>query len=243
MTDWTDSELRAAFRSLEAPADPEVGFAHRLFDDLVHALDKAAAADPVARRTPTAPTPDDEAEPATIPLTPEALRRPRPDRRWKLLRIAAAAALVTGIAIGITRWRSDETQSLTATIPAGLVRLDEHCRRSLASVDSAVTDFDAATRGGFGPLSAENLRVLITTIDQFTAAALTATAQEDLPPRIRHRLEQAQALAASALRALDDPGPQSTLRARDAQYAARDTLAGALRIAADGGASACLPPW
>jgi hypothetical protein len=241
MTDWTDSDLRAAFRSLDGPADPRVEFADRLFEDLLVALDEAAAADPGARRTPTAPRPGDEAEPATLPLTPDALGRPRPDRRRKLLRVAAAAALVIGTAIGITRLRSDQTQSLTATIPAGLVRLDEHCRRTLASVDSAVTDFDAATAGGYGPLSADNLRVLITTIDQFIAAALTVAAQEDLPPRIRHPLEQARAQAADALRALDDGGPDSTLRARDAQYAARDTLAGALRIAADGGASACRP--
>jgi hypothetical protein len=243
MTGWTDADLYAAFGSLEGPVDPRPEFAGRLFDDLMRAVDEPATADASAVPPGPALWDDDEREPVIVPLEPVVARRRLASRRQRLLGAAAVVALVAAAAIGVVRWRSNGTDSLTAAIPANLVRLDEHCRSALAPVSSAIADFDAAAASGRGPLSADDLRVLATAIDQFSAAAVAVTAEPGLPSRIRRPLEQAQATAADALRALDDSGSESMLRARDAQYAARETLTGALRIAADDGAVACRPPW
>jgi hypothetical protein len=243
MTSWTDADLYAAFESLEGPVYPRPEFAGRLFDDLVRAVDQAATADASAGPPRPALRDDDERESVIVPLEPVAARRRLASRRLRLLGAAAVVVVVTAAAMGVVRWRSDGTDSLTAAIPANLVRLDEHCRSALAPVSSAISAFDAAAASGRGPLSADDLRVLVTAIDQFSAAAVVVTADQGLPSRIRRPLEQAQATAADALRALDDGGSESTLRARDAQYAAREALAGALRMAADDGAVACRPPW
>jgi hypothetical protein len=242
MTEWTDAGFQAVFRSLDAPADPGGEFADRLFEHLLGALDRAEATEPVVERAGPTPDPDAESEAAVIPSLPDALGRRRTNGRWWLLRVAAVAALVMGAAIGVSRWRSDGTQSLTAAVPANLVGLDDHCHNALPAVGSAISELDVPTASGYGPFSTDKLRVVITVIDQFTTAALVV-APEDLPSSIRNPLEQAQATAASALRALDDGGPDSALRARDAQYAAREALAGALRIAATDGAAACRPTW
>ena len=250
MTSWTDAELEEAFGVLDHAAEPSAEFRERLFADMLHALDPGS--EPTPRSAGFGPepmtAPPSSSEDGEIGIVAPTSAAPRPSQRgflWRFGFVVAAAAVLAIAVVGFVRRESNRDPSLTAGMPPGLVDLDEYCRAALSDLESSIVAFDEpGEAGGGGLYTARRLRPVAADLEGFAAGALAATpAGDERIDRVRRPLEQGEATAGEALRALDTGSSGSAIRARDALFAARETVGGALRLAVEAGASSCQPSW
>jgi hypothetical protein len=253
MRHWTDAELWSALQALEGRVEPDPRFAELLFDELVRATleARADAGDVGSQATPVgvelgpkgAMGITADAARVVVPFTPLTSPPSRRGGRWRLGLLVVAAAVVVAVALGLSRWREGDGEAVVAGIPERLVQLEQHCRAALPPLESAIESFDEQTDAGRGVLTADDVRTVLSGVDDFATGAVASLPGDELDEQIRRPLQQAIAAAGEGLQALAAGGVDSARGAIDEMFLAQRLVAAALRVANGDGAVSCRPGW